>query len=226
MNDADINSLDEFEDDSGNITTDVDFDEDNNLTHDKIIDIEKKNQSLVSNENKNFSNRTEVDRNHGDKLESTSSYHESTKIYNRVNDMNPNKTTDVEAISNVSQEKIKCISKENFKNSDIEHENLTHNNQSSVNWQSKTIVDLSPSIEINTDDNVKSLNCISSSIVTVTSYPHKAENFQTESTLKQDVKLRQSPPEPPPRKYFTKQSSPSNFNDTQLQVIFNFSFHF
>lgn len=223
INDVDIDvndNLDELEADSGNITTDLDTDDENNL-----LDIEATIQAanpesakpVSQDDNAVNNNSTESSRESSeDKSESTTSYVEGgTTTMNKFCDI-------IETIDNALLEQTKLSNgiefeyenqKQQFSSSSDNKSNdyLDNNNQ-----HDKMIEALSPNIQVHKSALVENIS-MKYPTTPVPSSPSPATRPETpkrEAAAKPEVKPRLTPPEPPPRKYFTK-PAPLNFNVNQ-----------
>lgn len=206
INDIDLDdNLDELEVDSGNITTDLDTDEENNFYS---KDVRSSPIPVASNESANSSVESSSRESSEEKSESISSYIEGGGTTSFSSDETAQKNA-----SNNLYETDKCNRNETLDSnkhastepgSGLSDEKLHINN-----CNDQMIRALSLNVQIHKNALVENIS---------TKYPTSpiplppghAETPKKEITTKPEVKPRLTPPEPPPRKYFTK-PAPLNF---------------
>ncbi|OXU26706.1 hypothetical protein TSAR_000117 [Trichomalopsis sarcophagae] len=229
INDVDIDvndNLDELEADSGNITTDLDTDEESNLLISEAM-IQAANpespKPAVQDDNAANNNSVESSRESSeDKSESTSSYVEGG-MTSSEGDAAMKKFCDIiETIDNALLEQKKLSNGNEFEyENQKQHISLSSDNKSNDypdnnNQHDKMIEALSPNIQVHKSALVENIS-IKYPTTPVPSSPSPATRPETpkrEAATKPEVKPRLTPPEPPPRKYFTK-PAPLNFNVNQ-----------
>ncbi|XP_058790907.1 uncharacterized protein LOC131664065 isoform X2 [Phymastichus coffea] len=224
INDIDINdNLDELEVDSGNITTDTDTDEENNFCNKEI---ESSSGVLVSNESANSSVESSSRESSEDKSESTSSYIEGVGTPSCSSDEITQRNIRNNVNNNLN-EADKCNGNEDIdsnKDALTEEDNRSQEKLDSNNCNDQLIRALSPNIQIHKNAFVENISTKypTSSILSPSVHP---ETPKKEIILKPEVKPRLTPPEPPPRKYFTK-PAPLNFSLPPQSIDNNPQDHF
>lgn len=242
LNDVDIDDVndnvnvnDELEADSGNITTDLDTDDETNfLVNNDTVQADPIPESSPRDEAINNSAESSRESSE-DKSESTSSYIEAgttASCNSSSSDADNNVTVRklggdiVETIDGVLLERARLNdsgtgSKEN------ESPNVGHSSQggsakcSDYNRENNNqmIEALSPNIQVHKNALVENISAKYPTSPVSSGQSHAAVRPETpkrELGAKPEVKPRLTPPEPPPRKYFAK-PAPLNFNASQQQ---------
>ncbi|XP_023248126.1 uncharacterized protein LOC106642128 isoform X3 [Copidosoma floridanum] len=232
INDVDVSDhLDELEDDSGNITTDLDTDDESNFFSSDTYDTKSKMKCEVTNDSTTADRSPELSRESSDdKSESTSSYVKANSTISSDSSVDIKNLSSgiVETINSALLEKTRLIenTESNGLEKDPQHDvESTVYSIDAVNQRDEMVRALSPNIHVQKSALVENIGTkyptspASSSPVPL---PTRPDTPRREVVLKPEVKPRTTPPEPPPRKYNVK-PPPLNINVCQYQQSVNHS---